>query len=138
MGLVQKLFFGTPLGWYTNGDISVENRDAVIRWLEDRSRFSTWLTSIVSGACVLLVSLGPPLQSFSTLGIIRLIGLSLMLLSILTNIISIWSISNYKLNIALRKVKDAPRLRLDIELVNLFSVGAFFVGFSFTIIATIF
>jgi len=53
MGLVQKLFFGTPLGWYTDGDISVENCDAAIRWLEDRSRFSTWLTSIVSGGMCL-------------------------------------------------------------------------------------
>src|SRR5210317_1049292 len=101
MGLVNRLFYGTPSGWYTDGKISDENCEAVILWLEDRSRFGTWLSSIVSGACVFLVALGAPLEIQSTPGIIKLIGLCFMLLSILTNIVSIWSISNYKLNIAL-------------------------------------
>ena len=137
MGLVNRLFYGTPSGWYTDGHISDENRSAVIQWLEDRSKFSTWLTSIVSGACVFLVALGPSLEIESTQGVIKLVGLCLMLLSILTNIVSIWSISNYKLNISLGKVKEAPKLRLDIELVTLFSVGTFFIGFALATVITL-
>lgn len=137
MKMIRSFFYGIPSSLYTDVNITAKNHNAVIEWLEDRSRFYTWLTSIVTGASVFLVALGPPLAVVSLAGIIKLIGLSLMLFSLLTGIISMWSISNYKLNLKMGKVKTAPKLRLDIEMVTLLSAGSFFIGFTLAIMATI-
>jgi hypothetical protein len=134
---IQRLFFGTPSRWYLGGSVTDENRLAIIEWLEDRRKFHLWLTSIVSGASVFLVALGPPLESESVSGFLKLIGLSLMLLSILTNMVSIWSISNYKFSVKVGEVKEGVRLRLDIEMVTALASVSFFAGFVLAVIPTV-
>jgi len=135
--IIQKLFFGTPSRWYTGGAITDDNRMAIVEWLEDRQKFHIWLTSIVSGTSVLLGSFGQPIESESLLGILKLIGLSLMMISILTNMVSIWSISNYKFNVKTGMVKEGSRLRFDIEIVTAFAAGSFFFGFVLAMLPTV-
>jgi hypothetical protein len=136
--LIQKLFFGTPSSWYIGGGaITEDNRPAILGWLEDRQRFHIWLTSIVSGASVFLGTLGQPLESESVSGILKLIGLGVMMLSILANMVSIWSISNYKFNVKTGTVKEGSRLRFDIELVTALAAGTFLIGFVLAVLPSV-
>jgi hypothetical protein len=135
--IIHKLFFGTPSMWYTGAAITGDNRMAIVEWLEDRQKFHIWLTSIVSGTLVFLVSFGQPIDSGHFSDISKLIGLSLMLISILANMVSIWSISNYKLNVKTGIVKEGSRLRLDIEIVTAIAAGSFFFGFVFAVLPAI-
>ena len=135
--LFQKLFFGTPTTWYIGGIITDDNRKAYVEWLEDRQRFHTWLTSIVTGAAIFLGTVGPPLDNTSASGVLRRIGLSVMMLSILANMVSIWSISNYKLNVKTRMVKEGSRLRLDIEIVAVLAAASFIIGFVLTVLPSV-
>jgi len=137
MKIIHKLFFGTPSLWYTGGAITGDNRTAIIEWLEDRQKFHIWLTSIVSGTLVFLVSFGQPIDVGNFSDIFTLLGLSLMLISVLANMVSIWSISNYKLNVKTGVVKEGSRLRLDIEIVTAIAVGSFFFGFVFAVLPEI-
>jgi hypothetical protein len=136
--LIQRLFFGTPSRWYIGGGaITDDNRPAIIEWLEDRQRFHIWLTSIVSGASVFLATLGQPLESESAAGILKLIGLGVMMVSILANMVSIWSISNYKFNVKTGMVKEGSRLRFDIEIVTALAAGTFLIGFTLAVLPSV-
>ena len=91
----------------------------------------------MSGASVFLGTLGQPLESESLSGILKLIGLSLMMISILANMVSIWSISNYKFNVKTGMVKEGARLRFDIEFVTALAAGSFFIGFVLAVLPTV-
>ena len=134
---VQKLFFGGPSKWYLGGVITDESRAAIVEWLEDRWKFHVWLTSLATGAIVFLATLAPEPGINPKTDLIRLCGLGLTLFSVLANIVCVWSISNYKLNVKVGGVMDGAQLRLDIETVAVLATASFIIGLGSTVITFI-
>jgi len=131
-------FFGSPSKWYLGLDITEENRNAVLEWLDDRVKFHTWITSVVMGIIVFLTTLGPRTTAGeSTQGLVKVVGLGFMLFSVVVNILCIWSLSNWKYNVRTGVVSDGSRMRLDIELVGAIAIGSLLCGLVLAVMAVV-
>jgi len=87
--------------WFLKLDITEDNKEAVIEWLEDRQKFHTWLTSIVTGSIVFFAATHEATATTQVTELQMLTWGSLMFLffSIVTNMICIWSIPTWKFRI---------------------------------------
>ena len=126
--ITRYLFYGSPSDWYLGGDVTGGDRAAIVEWINDRMKLHIWLTSVATATIVFFATLGPPTNTESVPGLIKVLGLGLMLASILVNILCVWSFSNWKLNVSRKSVTDGPRMRLDIEITAWVAIGSFFVG----------
>jgi len=116
--------------WFVKLEITADNKDAVVEWLEDRIRFHIWLTSLVTGSIVFLVALAQELsvqineiQGFITLG-----AFGLLFFSIITNMISIWSIPTWKFKVKTGQLTQGTQMRIELGLSAWMSVLLFLVG----------
>jgi hypothetical protein len=126
--LTRYLFFGSPSDWYLGGGVSGEAKAATVEWINDRIKLHIWLTSVATGTIVFFATLGPPTNTEALPGLVKVVGLGLMLASVLVNIVCVWSHSNWKLNVSRNTVTDGPRMRLDIEVTGWVAIACFFVG----------
>jgi hypothetical protein len=60
-----------------------------------------------------------------------------MLLSVLANIISIWSLSNWKYHVKTGLVTEGKRMRLDLELMAMIAIGSFLLGMLLMVLAVV-
>ena len=126
--LIRYLFFGSPSKWYMDTELTEETKSAIVEWLNDRVKLHIWLTSVATGSIVFLAALGPSTNISSVPGMTKVAGLGFMLASVLVNIICVWSLSNWKLNINIGIVSDGSRMRLDIEVIGLLAISSFLIG----------
>jgi len=133
----RYLFFGSLSNWYFGSDVTPEAKAATIEWINDRAKMHIWVTSVATGSIVFLAALGPPTSVQTAPGLVKVIGLGLMLASVLVNIVCVWSLSNWKLNLSRDAVTDGARMRLDIEMTGWIAIGSFFVGLVTTVIPVV-
>ena len=124
----RYLFFGSPSNWYFGSEVAPEAKAATLEWLNDRAKLHIWLTSVATGGIVFLATLGPPTSVDAAPGVVKVVGLGLMLVSVLVNIVCVWSLSNWKLNLSRNTVTDGARMRFDIELTSWMAMASFFLG----------
>ena len=128
--LKQFLSYEASHLWFIKLEITEDNKDAVVEWLEDRIRFHIWLTSIITGSIVFLAALAQDLsiQTHEIQGIITLIAFGLLFLSIITNLISIWSIPTWKFKVKTGQLTQGTQMRIELGLISWMSVLLFLVG----------
>jgi hypothetical protein len=115
--------------WFLKLEITENNRDAVVEWLEDRSKFHIWLTSIVTGSVVFFAATQQPQVQITELhSIIKIVSFLLLFLSILTNMICIWSIPTWKYHVKTGNLTQGTIMRLELGISAWISVLSFILG----------
>lgn len=106
-------------------NITDENRPFIVEWLKDRSAFHTWFSSIVTGSFVVISVFGSK-PGFSTpSGIMLSISVALLILSLLANLVCVWSIPSWKYRVQTKTIQDAKKMRLELTLTAWFGVITF-------------
>jgi uncharacterized membrane protein len=112
----------------TTRELSViddSNRDAVVDWLAERSQFHSWFTSLIVGSFVVLTVFGnrPGFGSISE--VFLAVSLSLMLLSLLCNLVCVWSIPSWKYRVKTAILSDATAMRRELAITAWIGVISF-------------
>ncbi len=128
--LKQFLLYEASVKWFIKLDITEENKDAVIEWLNDRSQFHIWLTSIITGSIIFFAATQEPatLQTTDINTTLKLISFMLMFFSIIANIVCIWSIPTWKYRIKTGQVTQGAIMRFELGTSAWLSVLSFLLG----------
>lgn len=118
------------------GDIdSEEKREAILEWLKDRKEFHVWFASINTASFAIFSLFGSE-PGFETVSQIFLsIALMLFLLSILANLVILWSIPSWKIGIKLSSVKNASKMRWNLRITTWIGVISFLGGLTLGFVA---
>jgi hypothetical protein len=100
------------------GDITEDNAEAIVNWLEDRSKLHTWFTSINTGSLVLLTLFGKKPGFVEIDEIFLSISLLLMFASVLCNLICVWQIPKWKLAIRTRQISNGRKMTMNFEIMS--------------------
>ncbi len=107
------------------------NRVPVVEWLRDRSAFHTWFSSLVTGSFVVLTVFGNR-PGYGTPGAVFLtIAVALMLLSLLCNLVCVWSIPSWKYRVSTGLLLDGSKMRRELTISAWTGVIAFVCGLTF-------
>ena len=106
-------------------NIDDENRPHVIEWLRDRSAFHSWFSSLVTGSFVVISVFGSK-PGFSTpSGMMLSISVALLILSLLANLVCVWSIPSWKYRVSTGVLLDGTGMRRELSITAWFGVIAF-------------
>jgi len=109
-------------------EIDDGNREAVLEWLRDRSHFHTWFTSLIIGSFVVLSVFGNR-PGFDGIGPVFLsISLALLLVSILCNLVCVWSIPSWKYRVSTGILTNARGMRWELAITAWIGVASFVGG----------
>ena len=118
-------------------EINDGNRDAIVEWLNDRSHFHTWFTSMIIGSFVVLTVFGNK-PVYESIGSIVLSGaLILLLFSVLCNLVCVWSIPTWKFRVTTCEITDANPMKRELAITAWAGVIAFVAGLTFGFIGNI-
>jgi hypothetical protein len=106
-------------------DITEDNAEAIVHWLEERSKLHKWFTSIITGSLVLLTIFGKRPGFVNLNEIILSVSLLLMFLSVICNLICVWQIPKWKLAIRTGMVSQGRKMTLDLEITSWISLIIF-------------
>jgi hypothetical protein len=109
-------------------EVREENKEAVAKWLEDRTALLVWLTSVCTGSLVLVTLFGKKLGVESPSQVFMLIGAGLLFLSVLLNVICVWQIPKWKYAVRTGQVRNATGMVWDLEVSSWLSLFAFLSG----------
>lgn len=118
-------------------EITEANKETFVEFLEDRIKFHTWLSSLVTGSIVFLSTLGlrPNLEGYQGMGI--LIGFVSLTLSLITNLACLWTIPVFKLKIKTDIIRDTLAVRMDLGIASWIGVISFLGGLLIVSIASL-
>lgn len=112
----------------TASDITPRNRDAFIELLNERSRFHTWLTSLITGSVVMLTAFGVKPSGMTVHGKVAFASLGLMIIGILANLVCVWNLPSLKFEVITGMVYRGSILRWDLGLSAWIGVFSFVLG----------
>jgi len=115
-------------------EITEQNREHILEWLRDRNAFHVWLSSLVTGSLVLSTIFGSKAGLSGVTERVLAVAAMLMLLSLVCNLASIWTIPSWKYRVSTGIVTDATRLRRDLAITTWLGVVSFISGLTFAII----
>lgn len=108
--------------------ITPDNLPHVIDWLDDRKDFHKWFTTLIIGSFVLLTIFGNK-PGFGSIGPLFLsAALISMLLSLLCNLVCVWSIPGWKLKVRTGVTASSRELRRELGITAWIGVLSFVVG----------
>lgn len=102
-----------------------DNRKLISDWLEDRSRFHVWFTSLIVGSFVITWVFGEQPGFDSPAQTLQSIAMLLLLLSLLSNLVGVWSIPGWKYRINAKLLDSARNMRLQLEILAWIGVISF-------------
>lgn len=110
------------------------NRSFVAEWLRDRSAFHTWFSSLVTGSFILLTVFGN-MPGFGTPGAVVLsIAIGLLILSLLCNLVCVWSIPSWKYRVNTGALINATAMHRELSITAWIGVIAFVCGLTLAFI----
>ena len=108
--------------------ITKHNKAAVVQWLKDRSQFHAWFTTLIVGSFIILTVFGNK-PGFGDIGEVFLtVALVLMLLSIICNLVCVWSIPSWKYRVSTGILTDAGKMRRELAITAWIGVISFVSG----------
>ena len=114
--------------------ITQENRQFVVEWLRDRSAFHSWFSSVVTGSFVVIGIFGKKPDFTSLGGQVLCAAVVLLLLSLVCNLVCVWSIPSWKYRVSTGIVTDSKGMRREIAITAWLSVIAFVCGLTLAVI----
>lgn len=117
-------------------EVTEANREAVAKWLEDRSSLLVWLTSVITGALALITLFGKKL-GFETPGQRFLsMGTLLLFAAVLMNVICVWQIPKWSYAVKTGLISKARPMVLELELSSWLSLALFLSGLVMIVIGS--
>lgn len=105
--------------------IDDSNREHIVEWLRDRSTFHSWFSSLITGSFVVISVFGSK-PGFSTPGGVLLsISVALLILSLLANLVCVWSIPSWKYRVSTGALTNATAMRRELSITAWFGVISF-------------
>lgn len=115
-------------------EINDHTRPFVIEWLNDRSAFHSWFTSLVTGSFVVITVFGRKPNFFSPEGLMLAVAVVLMLFSMLCNLVCVWSIPSWKYRVNVGIIDNGRRMRRELAITAWLGVIAFVCGLTLAVI----
>ncbi len=115
-------------------EITDVNRQFVVEWLRDRSAFHTWFSSVVTGSFVFITVFGNKPSFTGPGGVFLVIGLALLVLSLLANLVCVWSIPGCKYRVSVGIVTNFRSIRRELDIVAWIGVVSFVAGLTLAFI----
>jgi DMSO reductase anchor subunit len=109
-------------------EVTEANREAVAKWLEDRTALLVWLTSVITGSLVLVTLFGKKLGFETPSQLFLSLGALLLFLSVLLNVVCVWQIPKWKYAVRTGQIRDARAMVWDLELSSWLSLTFFLAG----------
>ena len=107
---------------------SPEKKKAIIEWLKDRKEFHVWFASINTASFAIFSLFGND-PGFETVSQVFLsVALMFFLLSILANLVILWSIPSWKIIFQLDALTNASRMRWNFRITTWIGVVSFLAG----------
>jgi hypothetical protein len=109
-------------------------RPFVTEWLRDRSAFHTWFSSLIAGSFVVLTVFGNK-PGFGAPGAVFLsVAVALLLLSLICNLVCVWSIPSWKFRVSTGALKDGTAMRRELFITAWVGVVAYVCGLTLAFI----
>lgn len=109
-------------------------RPFVVEWLRDRSAFHTWFSTLITGSFVVLTIFGSK-PGFGAPGAVVLsIAVGLLVLSLLCNLVCVWSIPSWKFRVSTGALQNATAMRRELTITAWIGVIAFSCGLTLAFI----
>lgn len=109
-------------------------RPFVTEWLRDRSAFHTWFSSLIIGSFVVLTVFGNKPGFGSPSAVVLSVAVGLLLLSLLCNMVCVWSIPSWKFRVSTGVLQDATAMRRELAITAWIGVIAFVCGLTLAFI----
>jgi hypothetical protein len=103
-------------------------RPHVVEWLRDRSAFHTWFSSLITGSFVVVTVFGSKPGFDTPSGVFLAIAVALLLLSLLANLVCVWSIPSWKFRVSTGQITNASTMRRELALTAWIGVVTFVAG----------
>ena len=112
-------------------------RPYVVEWLRDRSAFHTWFSSMVTGSFVIITVFGSKPGFTTPSGAFLATAVALLILSLLANLVSVWSIPSWKFRIGTGALRNATAMRRELAITAWIGVISFVSGLTLAFIGNI-
>lgn len=109
-------------------NITPSNRDAFIELLNERSRFHTWLTSLITGSVVMLTAFGIKPSGATLHGQVAFASLIFMIIGVLANLVCVWNLPALKFEVITGTVYRGSVLRWDLGISAWIGMFSFVLG----------
>lgn len=103
-------------------------RPHIIEWLRDRSAFHTWFSSLITGSFVVITVFGTKPGFATPGGVVLSIAVALLILSLLANLVCVWSIPSWKFRVGVGSLENATAMRRELAITAWIGVIAFVSG----------
>jgi len=114
--------------------ISDFNRPFVVEWLNDRSSFHTWFSSLITGSFVVITVFGQRPDFSSPGGVVLAIAVLLFLFALLCNLVCVWSIPTWKYGVSTKIISDSRLMRRELAITAWLGVISFVSGLTLGVI----
>ena len=118
--------------------IDDNNRLFIVEWLQDRSAFHTWFSSLVTGSFVVITVFGHKPDFNTPSGIILSTAILLFLFALLCNLVCVWSIPTWKYRVNTKLLDDSARMRSELAITAWLGVISFVAGLTLGVIGNSF
>ena len=108
--------------------IDDSTRPHIVEWLRDRNAFHTWFSSLVTGSFVAITIFGSKPNFTTPSGVILTTAVALLVLSLLTNLVCVWSIPSWKFRVSTGALENAGVMRRELAITAWIGVLSFVSG----------
>ena len=118
-------------------DLSIiddEIKPFVIEWLQDRSAFHTWFSTLITGSFIVLTVFGSKPGFESPSAVVLSLAVGLLLLSLLSNMVCVWPIPSWKFRVGTGALKDATAMHRELAITAWVGVVSFVCGLTLAFI----
>ena len=109
-------------------EIGDDNRQYVLEWLRDRSAFHTWFSSLVTGSFAVITVFGSKPGFATPSGMFLSLAVALLILSLLANLVCVWSIPSWKYRVGTGALRKGAAMRRELAITAWIGVIAFVSG----------
>jgi hypothetical protein len=110
-------------------------RPHIVEWLRDRSAFHTWFSSLVIGSFVVVTVFGSKPDFSTPSGVVLAVAVALLILSLLSNLVCVWSIPSWKFRVSTGALTSAVAMRRKLALTAWVGVITFVAGLTLAFIS---
>jgi len=114
--------------------ITKDNRKYLVEWLNDRSSFHAWFSSLIIGSFVVISVFGENPDFATPAGIMLSVSVILFLFALLCNLVCVWSIPSWKYRVSTKIIQRSDGMRKELAITAWLSVIAFVCGLTLSVI----
>ncbi|MCP3900184.1 MAG: hypothetical protein GY707_10780 [Desulfobacteraceae bacterium] len=115
-------------------EITDFNRAFIVEWLNDRSSFHQWFSSIITGSFVVVSVFGKKPGFDEPSGIVLSTAVLLFLFSLICNLVCVWSIPSWKYRVSSKILNESASMKRELAITAWLGVISFVSGLTLSVI----